>query len=352
MASVIASLCDRINNWIMHRPRIKQKLSSQIVRVLLFAVAVSVLYLSLTAIRDALSGKPSTIESVQLFNFTLMNENLCDSNPNIIIFIHVRVQDFEQRENIRKTWMLAKNRDHVSYKVIFNTGLGNNKLFQQALEIEAKEFGDIIQGDFIDSYRNMTYKHLMGLKWIISYCPSANMIVKVDDDVIVNMNKLMQYYYLKDSLFELKNMLYCHVESGAPAMRNVNDKWYVTRDEFAPEIYPDYCAGYAYIMTPDLAKRLLDAASTTPYFWIDDIYVTGILMRKINEQMAFSCNTYAKETADHIFRNLFIYAEERNPFFAKLRNAFIQRLRDNKTSGGVRSQPPLLDIHFAQAMVR
>jgi len=38
---------------------------------------------------------------------------------------------------------------------------------------ESEVHHDLIQGNFIDAYRNMTYKHVMGLKWATYFCQNA-----------------------------------------------------------------------------------------------------------------------------------------------------------------------------------
>jgi hypothetical protein len=54
-------------------------------------------------------------------------------------------------------------------------------------------------------------------------------------------------------------------------------KWSVTRQEYPKDTYPAYCAGLAYLLTPDAAKDFYSAANRVPFFWIDDVYATGIL---------------------------------------------------------------------------
>ena len=54
-------------------------------------------------------------------------------------------------------------------------------------------YGDIARGDFIDDYFNMTYKTVLGLYWMTIYCPKATFVMKVDDDVMVNIYKLVDF---------------------------------------------------------------------------------------------------------------------------------------------------------------
>ena len=47
-------------------------------------------------------------------------------------------------------------------------------------------YHDIVQEDFIDSYRNLTVKSIMALKWATEHCKNAKLIFKMDDDTLVN----------------------------------------------------------------------------------------------------------------------------------------------------------------------
>ena len=52
---------------------------------------------------------------------------------------------------------------------------------------ESEKFGDIVQGNFKDAYRNMTYKNVFGLLWASMFCEQAEFIVKSDDDMYVDL---------------------------------------------------------------------------------------------------------------------------------------------------------------------
>ncbi len=63
--------------------------------------------------------------------------------------------------------------------------------------------------------------------------------------------------------------------------RDKSDKWYVSREEYPDDTYPPWCEGFAYITKPTLTRKLYQASLRVKYYWIDDVYVTGILMQKI-----------------------------------------------------------------------
>ena len=69
-----------------------------------------------------------------------------------------------------------------SSKLIFLIGSDND--LPGALD-EAKEFKDMLIGDFKDSFHNLTYKDSMACTWLMKRC-NPEFVFKGDDDVLVN----------------------------------------------------------------------------------------------------------------------------------------------------------------------
>ena len=64
---------------------------------------------------------------------------------------------------------------------------------QQLLKWESEHFEDIIQGDFRDTYRNLTYKNLMGKLWVTKFCTQAEFVIKTDDDVFIDLYSVFAF---------------------------------------------------------------------------------------------------------------------------------------------------------------
>jgi len=63
------------------------------------------------------------------------------------------------------------------------------------VDAEFARHGDLVQGNFVDSYKNLTLKAVMGLRWMSQYCSEAPFAIKTDDDTFLNifeMVRLMQ----------------------------------------------------------------------------------------------------------------------------------------------------------------
>ena len=54
-------------------------------------------------------------------------------------------------------------------------------------------YQDIIQGTFIDSYHNITTRDLLGFKYITEFCHQSKYVVRIDDDVMLNIHLISKY---------------------------------------------------------------------------------------------------------------------------------------------------------------
>ena len=176
---------------------------------------------------------------------------------------------------IRSTW--GKQVPELDTRVVFLLGQGEEG--SQA-EVE-KEFlleGDIAQGDFVDSYHNLTYKNVMGLLWVTEYCSGARIIAKTDDDMWLDLHGVVTVAN-NLALPADGEMLACTVLHDMPVERS--GKWSVSKEEIVDRNYPPACSGWLYLLSNVSSATLLKAATGAKYFWIDDVWVTGILRQSI-----------------------------------------------------------------------
>ena len=66
-------------------------------------------------------------------------------------------------------------------------GKGEDKALQKQINKESEKHGDIIQGDFLDTYHNLSFKEVMGNLWVSEFCEQAEFVVKTDDDQFVDL---------------------------------------------------------------------------------------------------------------------------------------------------------------------
>jgi len=153
-------------------------------------------------------------------------------------------------------------------------------VLQNALFDESQRFNDILQGDFLDTYKNLTHKHLMGLRWATNNCKDVKYIMKMDDDIVVNIYGILEKLH---SGMIAENSLTGYILKNMVPVREPANKWYVSKAEYASSVYPNFVSGWLYITRPQVASQLIDyAESYHVYFWIDDVFVTGILRHTLN----------------------------------------------------------------------
>ena len=68
-----------------------------------------------------------------------------------------------------------------------------DKLIQSKIDEESKIYGDILQIEKPDFYRNLTVKlTALFLNWLYLNCAKVDFVFKVDDDVYVNVRNFVQ----------------------------------------------------------------------------------------------------------------------------------------------------------------
>lgn len=210
-------------------------------------------------------------------------------SPLVLVLVHSAPGNMQKRQFIRETWGSAARREEVLVRFVLGlpaTGdCAADAVAQHRLDAEAEAFGDLVQGPFADTYRNLTYKHAMALKWFARRCPRATYLLKLDDDVLVNTGVLLDFTRRALSPHGARDLLVCVPELHAMVKRSYRSKWRVSYAEFPARQYPAYCSGWAVMYSPDVALRLYREvqlwARGSPYFWVDDVLVTGILAARL-----------------------------------------------------------------------
>lgn len=129
---------------------------------------------------------------------------------------------------------------------------------------------DVLLGNFQESYKHLSFKHILGLSWATSRCPRNATIIKMDDDIAVDIPKMIEKS--GNSLETIGGWLHSKMN-----VRRRNSKWSLSKVEFEQDTFPDFVSGWAYAMTMSSAKRIVYLAETASNLWVDDVWVTGIL---------------------------------------------------------------------------
>jgi beta-1,3-galactosyltransferase 1 len=124
---------------------------------------------------------------------------------------------------------------------------------------------------------------MAALHYVAHHCRHVGLVLKTDDDIFINVYKF--HDYVMEKHLPSQDLLLCSVLHGLPVIRDpygLYKIWYVSKEEYADDMYPNICSGPSYIMTPDVCVALFNASLHTRFFWVDDVYITGILTAAIN----------------------------------------------------------------------
>ncbi|CAL1281470.1 unnamed protein product [Larinioides sclopetarius] len=222
-------------------------------------------------------------------DFLINPTRLCDTrhppdseaymqNPEVklLVLVPSTTSHFEQRRTIRRTWGSAANLPHGPMRLGFVLGTTSNTTEEDLIMHESEANGDIIQADFQDTFRNLTTKSVLMLKWVSKHCAHSQYFLKADDDTFVNLHVLTDL--LKMPPFsEEEKFIGGYIHRGAQPSRSPNEKYYVSEDDYPDNEYPPYASGSAYVTTGPTATQLFDAAkSVKPFLPMEDVFVTGL----------------------------------------------------------------------------
>ena len=205
---------------------------------------------------------------------------LGNASKEIVFVVHSAAQSsgeyFERRQVTRQTWASDANENNI--QVIFAIGLPRDQTIQLDLINEQAQYGDLVQFEFIDDYYNLTLKAIAVANWLSERCTSIKIIAKVDDDIFVNVGRLVEL----QNTFSSGITGHMYVNQTQPD-RNVSSRYYMPEEIYPDEWYPRFVSGLFYVTTQDILRPLSQAASNWSEIILDfdDLYMTGIVGERI-----------------------------------------------------------------------
>lgn len=225
-----------------------------------------------------IADETKTLVTLKNFEY-LINQPKCavdesSNTPFFVILVNSHPDNAELRQAIRDTWAHYDKR----IKTYFLLGSTKSVEHQQRIKAENDEFFDIIQGNFIDSFRMLSHKDVMGLKWFTENCEVAKYLVKVDDDVFANVPAL--YDYLKSNK---NDKIFVLGDYREPEVCPRTGEFAVTEVEYASDYFPSYALSHSIVYSSDIVAQLYEKSCTSEFFfhWAD-VYVNGLLRAQIN----------------------------------------------------------------------
>ncbi|XP_047666449.1 beta-1,3-galactosyltransferase 2-like [Tachysurus fulvidraco] len=238
---------------------------------------------------SALPGEQCTPETTYhvaypcVYHFVINESKRCkNEKPFLVLMVPVAPYNREARDAVRNTWGSEKMVMDKVVRVFFILGQpgpeGREELEQKILH-ESEEYHDIIQSDFIDSYKNLTIKTMVIMEWLTTYCQNTSYAMKIDSDMFLNVNVLMSMLLNAPR----ENYMTGLVARGAIVLRNPQSKWFLPKDVFPEDFYPPYALGLGYVLSMDIPEKLLEGSKHVKPVYIEDVYL-GLCMRYMGIQ--------------------------------------------------------------------
>lgn len=202
--------------------------------------------------------------------------------PFLVLLITTEARQLDARNAIRQTWGSDNMASALGFIRLFLLGKNEGELGllqQKMLETESQRYHDIIQQDFLDTYKNLTIKTMMGINWVAIHCPQASYVMKTDSDMFVNTEYLI-HKLLRPEIQPRKNYFTGSYMAGYEPIRNKNSKWYMPPELYPGAKYPTFCSGTGYVFSGHLAREIYQASLTIPYLHLEDVYM-GICLAKL-----------------------------------------------------------------------
>ncbi|XP_012934700.2 lactosylceramide 1,3-N-acetyl-beta-D-glucosaminyltransferase B-like [Aplysia californica] len=218
-------------------------------------------------------------------NFTIVGRDICGKDTELLILMPAIPDHQFTRELIRQTWASTVygmswpgRTPDLKAKVAFvfgTQGLPVHKI--KALKRESLTYQDVVAADFVDSYRNLTLKMMVGLHWVSKHCPRARYVLKCDLDTFVNLPLMARILPIISAKVPRFMIGHRHEKSLPPVLRS--GKWAVSETDYPFEYFPPYLIGHSYVMSADIAPRIVSVAKSLPLIPAEDAHITGVIAR-------------------------------------------------------------------------
>lgn len=209
----------------------------------------------------------------------------CKQNTFVLNVVNSYAGNVANRDDIRTLhgnhthkfrYMFQKNIswDIASHCTLFAVGITDNKTLNRMVEFEASSEKDVILLPTPDKYRKMAEKLMTLYKILKDATLSFQYILKSDDDVYLDFEKLLPFIY-SSSIIPFGG----HVMSNLPTRRNPNDKWYLSEDEYPSPVISKVVLGVANLMHRTLIEKILRVHRYSRPISMEDIYITELVLK-------------------------------------------------------------------------
>uniref|UniRef100_H3CXH7 Hexosyltransferase n=2 Tax=Tetraodon nigroviridis TaxID=99883 RepID=H3CXH7_TETNG len=181
------------------------------------------------------------------------------------------------------TWAAERLHKGVWIRRIFISGTrgeGHEKRRTNSLlELEQREYRDILQWDFSDSFYNLTLKQILFLEWMERNCPGARFLLNGDDDVFAHTDNMVEYLQSLGGNDGSQHLFTGYLIQGHGPVRWKESKYYIPAEIHKEDSYFPYCGGGGFLLSSYTASVIYDMSRSISFHPIDDAYM-GMCLAK------------------------------------------------------------------------
>ena len=140
---------------------------------------------------------------------------------------------------------------------------------------EADKYDDILLGDYVDTYFNLTWKTVTNLRWLSTFCDKSHhdTFLLIDDDHRVNLSMVMRFFQntpksiMRQSIFGL-------VLTEDHPVRVEYKKCFLSKKEFPMHKFPPFPLGFSQFIGADVVDDMAIASAYTKYdYFPEDVFL-------------------------------------------------------------------------------
>jgi len=124
------------------------------------------------------------------------------------------------------------------------------------------------------------------MQWAVENLHNHTLYSTGDDDVLVNLAQLQSLIEENRPHFTIPTIFPIICVYGGRVndhpIRNSESKYYISKEQYADKVWPRYCLGGFYTTTVATVSQIYAKSKTEPYLAMDDVWITGILRKKLN----------------------------------------------------------------------
>lgn len=205
-------------------------------------------------------------------------DELCTHvNRPLVVYMYTRLDDFKIREERRRDFAQYQGlRDRAA--LLFPLGrCEGNCSFEHELEMEFRDHHDILRGDFLDTYGNLSLKFMSALRFLRRRCEGKNhrqqWFMKMDTDHAWNLGAVQEWTNMHphSASGEVVGALAKHVPVLHGLHKNSEPELYHIK------YYPTFAWGGCALHDTVAGDVMLSEREKFPYFTRNEDILTGLM---------------------------------------------------------------------------